>query len=125
MSISSVNLSTSLSVSQYSAPAQPSAPAPQAPAASNVPAPAARPVHGDSDAYLEKVNNHVNDALKASEAEFEFRIHKGDDRVIIRLVDSSTHEVLREIPSEKYLDMVDQLSKLAGKLVGMHTDVTL
>lgn len=43
-----------------------------------------------------------------------FEIHKGTREVIVRLIDRETEKVLREFPSEKYLDTVAKLLETAG-----------
>jgi uncharacterized FlaG/YvyC family protein len=43
-------------------------------------------------------------------------IHKPDD-IIVKIIDTDTKEVIREIPSEKILDMFANMLELAGLLV--------
>ncbi|HEY8342276.1 MAG TPA: flagellar protein FlaG [Calditerricola sp.] len=47
----------------------------------------------------------------------EFSIHKETKEIIIRIVDSETQEVLKEIPPEKLLDLVAKLWEMAGLLI--------
>jgi len=47
----------------------------------------------------------------------EFSIHKETKAIIVRIVDSETQEVLKEIPPEKLLDLVAKLWEMAGLLI--------
>jgi uncharacterized FlaG/YvyC family protein len=40
---------------------------------------------------------------------------------VVKLVDRQTHEVLREFPSEKFLDMMAKLQQVAGLNVNLTT----
>ena len=44
----------------------------------------------------------------------EFAIHEETNRIIIRIVNEDTHEVVKELPSEKILDMVAKMIELSG-----------
>lgn len=68
-----------------------------------------------SEAQLHQQVEAVNDALKqSSEEHLQFSVHKGTNHVVIKLVNNQTHEVLKEFPSEKFLDVVADLMKVAG-----------
>ena len=60
---------------------------------------------------MEKLNKN----LMNSEA--IFGIHEGTNRVTIKIVDKDTKEVLKELPPEKTLDMLEKVWELAGILV--------
>lgn len=49
--------------------------------------------------------------------ELRFKIHEPTREIIARIVNRETGEVIREIPPEKFLDMVAKLQELAGILV--------
>lgn len=49
--------------------------------------------------------------------ELRFKIHEPTGEIIARIVNRETGEVIREIPPEKFLDMVAKLQELAGILV--------
>ncbi|MFP5501777.1 MAG: flagellar protein FlaG [Candidatus Sericytochromatia bacterium] len=74
----------------------------------------------DESALADRVEE-LNHAFKAADDHLQFTVHKGTNQIVIRLVDNATDEVLREFPSEKFLDLVARLQKLAGTKV----DVTL
>lgn len=62
---------------------------------------------------LEKANR----SLANAERRLEFSVHEATKAVIVKVVNSGTNEVVREIPSEKILDMVATMCKTAGILV--------
>ena len=47
----------------------------------------------------------------------EFKIHDGTKRVMVRIVDRITSDVIAEIPPEKFLDLLAGLWKQAGLIV--------
>ncbi len=60
---------------------------------------------------LEKMN------VQLPNAEAKFGIHEATNRVMIKLVDKDTQEVIKEFPPEKTLDMLAKCMELAGVLV--------
>jgi len=47
----------------------------------------------------------------------DFSIHEETERLIVRVIDKETNEVIREIPPEKILDIVAQVDKLLGLII--------
>ena len=81
--------------------------------AESAPAPAAAPARIDEAALRQQVEA-VNETLERAEERLRFSVHKETNRIVIQLVDEATQEVVRELPSEKFLDLVADLMKLAG-----------
>lgn len=44
----------------------------------------------------------------------EFSVHKKTKQIMVKIVDSNTKEVLKELPSEKILDMAAHMMEKAG-----------
>lgn len=63
--------------------------------------------------FIEKANNQ----FVAYDRKFEFTIHEKTKQIMVKILDSATNEVIREIPSEKVLDMVAGLWEIAGIIV--------
>ena len=61
--------------------------------------------------------SQANSKLKLSKTKCEFSYHEGTKRVSIRVMDKETNEVIREIPPEETLEMVEKMWELAGILV--------
>lgn len=70
----------------------------------------------DEKALKERVEE-LNHAFKAVDDRLQFSVHKETNRIVVRLVDNATDEILREFPSEKFLDLVARLQKLSGTQV--------
>ncbi len=64
---------------------------------------------------IKKAIEKMNAQLPNSEA--KFGIHEATNRVMIKLVDKDTQEVIKEIPPEKTLDMIAKCMEMAGVLV--------
>ena len=64
---------------------------------------------------VKKAVEQLNRNMPHSEA--VFGIHDGTNRVMIKIVDKDTKEVIKEFPPEDTLDMIDKLWELAGIMV--------
>ena len=60
---------------------------------------------------------HVKRASKMSRTRCEFSYHEATKRVSIKVLDEETNEVIKEIPPEKSLEMVEKMWELAGIMV--------
>ena len=81
--------------------------------AEEAPEAAAAPAIIDEATLRQKVDS-VNEVLKKADESLQFSVHKETNRIVVKLVNDVTHEVVREMPSEKFLDLVADLMKLAG-----------
>jgi len=62
----------------------------------------------------------ANEKLKSLQNQsnaLEFSLDKDLGRVIVRLVDTKTKEVIRQYPAEEVLEIARQMDKLVGKLL--------
>ena len=75
--------------------------------------PVARPQPVREGKLAEQVEA-INGAIRTADDHLTFSVHKETNRIVVRLVDTATDEVLREFPSEKFLDLVASLQKLTG-----------
>lgn len=66
---------------------------------------------------LQKVTTQANEALEVVNTQLVFQVHERTGRPLIRLVESATQEVIREIPSEKMLDVLAGIWEWAGLIV--------
>lgn len=64
---------------------------------------------------IRKAVEQLNKNMGNSEA--VFGIHEDTNRVMIKIVDKTTKEVIKELPPEKTLDMIAKVWDLAGILV--------
>lgn len=66
---------------------------------------------------IRKSVEEINRKAAAQNVEAKFGIHEGTNRVTIKIIDKETHEVIREVPPEKTLDMIAKLWEVAGLMV--------
>ncbi|MFL2104973.1 flagellar protein FlaG [Desemzia sp. FAM 23991] len=66
---------------------------------------------------LEKAVNKINEHLLGVNTQFQYKIHEGTERIMVKLIDTESNEVIKEIPPEKMLDMVAEIWKRVGLVV--------
>ncbi|MCM8900487.1 flagellar protein FlaG [Caldicoprobacter algeriensis] len=59
----------------------------------------------------------ANKALEGTNRRFEYSIHDQTNTIMIKVIDTETNEVIREIPPEKILNLIAKLWELAGIIV--------
>lgn len=64
---------------------------------------------------IKKTIEQIN--KKSVNSEAVFGIHEGTNRVMIKIVDKTTKEVIKEFPPEETLDMIAKVWELAGIMV--------
>ncbi len=62
------------------------------------------------------MNKLENNMSRLQQVGLQFTQHKESGRTIIRVVDSESHKVIREIPQESFLDLVAKLDQMVGIL---------
>lgn len=70
-----------------------------------------------TEGEIKEALNDVNKALNPYDRKLEFSIHEETKIISVKVIDTNTEEVIREIPPEKILDMVAKLWELAGIIV--------
>lgn len=66
--------------------------------------------------FIEAIER-ANKSLRGVDKRFEFSIHEGTKKIMVKVINEETNEVIKEIPPEKILDLVAQIWELAGILV--------
>lgn len=84
---------------------------------------------------MEKAKNEVKEVKKVTQEELEtqietmnqmmevkntglkFNFHDELDRIYVQVVDKKTEEVVREIPPEKFLDMISSMLEFVGLMI--------
>lgn len=66
---------------------------------------------------LQKAVNTANTRMKHAQTRCEFSYHEETKRISIKVVDKDTQEIVREIPPEETLEMVEKMWELAGIMV--------
>lgn len=62
---------------------------------------------------VKMLNEHVAPALQS----VEFSLDQETDRMIVKVVDTATHKVLRQIPNEEVIAISKTLDKLQGLMI--------
>ena len=68
-------------------------------------------------AAVDDLNKTVKQASPMHHTQLSFKYHEDTNRISITVTDSDTDEVIREIPPEKTLDMLEKAWEMAGLLV--------
>lgn len=64
-------------------------------------------------AAIEQANKH----FRTFDRRLEFSIHEATKEIMVKVINTEDDKIIREIPSEKVLDMVAHMWELAGILV--------
>ncbi|TAH63570.1 MAG: flagellar protein FlaG [Gottschalkiaceae bacterium] len=70
-----------------------------------------------SEEEIKSAIGSVNKAINPYDRKLEFSIHEATRYISVKVIDTNTDEVIREIPPEKILDMVAKLWEMAGIIV--------
>jgi flagellar protein FlaG len=60
---------------------------------------------------------NINGALKALSQNLEFSVDTESNRVIVKVVDKQTNEVIRQMPSSEALEIAKALDRVQGLLI--------
>ncbi len=69
------------------------------------------------DAAIER----ANDTLRRDNDSVRFAVHEGSNRIVVRIVDPKSMEIIREFPDTHFLDMMAKLQELSGMQVDVQT----
>ena len=67
--------------------------------------------------YLKKAIEEMNRKINNTNEEAIFGVHEDTNRIMIKIVDKDTKEIIKEFPPEKTLDMIAKVWEMAGILV--------
>lgn len=68
-----------------------------------------------SEEALVKAIEKAQKMIDGVPRKFDYEIHRG--HVVVKVINSETDEVIREIPPEKFIDLVDNLMELSGMII--------
>ena len=66
---------------------------------------------------LKKAVDEVNKFLVKDKTHAEYSVHEVFNRIMIKIIDDKTDEIVLEVPPKKLIDMAAKLCKLAGVIV--------
>lgn len=64
-------------------------------------------------AVLDAINK-VNKVLEGAPQKFEYKVHESTGDLIVKVINKDTDLVIREIPPEKIIELVEKLQQLAS-----------
>ena len=70
-----------------------------------------------SHAQLQSAVAAANEFVKPISSAVEFSVDKGSGETVVKVMDTATKEVIRQIPSEEMLDIAKALDKIQGLLI--------
>ena len=71
----------------------------------------------NSEKEIENAVKKINKFLDGEGIHVQYEKHDVLNQMIIKVIDNTTNEVIKEIPSKKILDMVAKMCEMAGILV--------
>lgn len=66
---------------------------------------------------VEEAVTNLNDFIKPTRTNLKFELHDKLERYYVKVIDSETEEVVKEIPPEKMLDMYAAMAEFMGFLI--------
>ncbi|MFN7087318.1 MAG: flagellar protein FlaG [Burkholderiales bacterium] len=66
---------------------------------------------------MKKAMEAVNRALESVGGSVQFTVDKETGKTVVRVIDTATHELIRQIPSEEMLQIARSLDRLQGLLI--------
>lgn len=66
---------------------------------------------------LETQIETMNQMMDVKDTGLKFNFHEDLDRIYVQVVDRQTEEVVREIPPEKFLDMISSMLEFVGLMI--------
>ena len=76
-----------------------------------------RPEESTEAEKVEEAVNQVNEYVQNLSRDLQFTVDQDSGRTIIKVLDSETHEVIRQIPPEELLQIANQLTEGGGLLL--------
>lgn len=80
-------------------------------------APRALPVVGPSELEVKRAADILNRVAQALSRDLEFSLDQSSGKMVVRVVDTQTHELIRQIPSEEALAISKAIDRLQGIIV--------
>jgi len=88
--------------------ASPAAPTPAAPTAAKPPV---------DEAQLKAAVQAANSAMATEQSGIEFSLDSTSGKTIVRVLDTQTNEVIRQMPSEEMLQIAKAIDRFQGRLL--------
>lgn len=70
-----------------------------------------------ADERLSQAVESINTALQARSPELEFSVDSDSERMVVKVIDRDTKEVIRQMPSEEALEIAKALDRMQSILI--------
>jgi len=70
-----------------------------------------------STKQIQNVINDINNKIRQTKTRCEFTYHDQSNRVSVKIIDRETKEVVKEIPPEETIEIIERIWEIAGILV--------
>jgi len=85
--------------------------------AASTQAPSTKATSEDADKQLADAVSQVENFTQSLAKDLTFSVDKDSGRTVVKVIDSSTNEVIRQFPSEEMLALSNALDKITGLLI--------
>ena len=65
---------------------------------------------------VETATKQLNQVMETFDKGLRFRVHEGTGRTYVQVMDENSHKVVREIPTQKVLDMLARFHDVLGMI---------
>lgn len=72
---------------------------------------------GPADAFLQGAVRSLNEFIQNYRRDMQFSIDESNGRVVVKVIDMETHEVIRQIPCKEVMALARGLEKSNGELL--------
>lgn len=66
---------------------------------------------------MSKAVDQANEKLKVVNKEFSYQLHEKTKQIMVKVMDTDSGEVIREIPPKESLDMIARMLEMSGVIV--------
>jgi len=73
----------------------------------------------------QNTTNVMNEVMKISNHHLQFKVHKRKRRIQVKVIDSDSQKVIREIPPEKILECSAMIKDMLDEMAGILLDETI
>jgi flagellar protein FlaG len=63
---------------------------------------------------VQNINYYNNTIASTTSSQLQYEVHEATNRIMVRLINTETNEVIREIPEERVLDNFVKMMELVG-----------
>jgi flagellar protein FlaG len=74
-----------------------------------------------TDRMIEQAIEDANKVLAPNSFRLSYNIHEATNRVMVRVYDTDTNEIVREVPTESRLDILAKIVELTGLMFDGHS----